>query len=138
MTSNESHDESAGRVPHRQATLILIAHGSHDPRWRASIEQLTESLQADLGRDRVRLAYMQCTPPTLMDAASEAVRAGATHLRLLPLFLTDQGHVTRHIHPLVDQLRQIYESVDVELLPPVGQHPSFRELLYKVAGQTAE
>ena len=118
--------------------LILIAHGSRDPRWRASVEKLTESLQADLGPDRVRLAYMKCTPPTLLDAASDAVRAGAKRIRVLPLFLAGEGHVDRDIHPLVDQLRKAHGSVEVELLPPVGQHRLFQKLLYKIAIQPDE
>ncbi len=117
--------------------LILIAHGSRDPRWRESVEKLAESLQADLGPDEVRLAYMQFASPTLIDVASEAVRAGATKLRVLPLFLTGDGHLVRDIRPLVDQLvdqlRKTHQSVEVTLLPPVGRHPLFEELLCKIA-----
>ncbi len=118
--------------------LILIAHGSHDPHWRASVEKLTESLRADLGPNKVRLAYMECTPPTLTDVASDAVRAGITRIRVLPLFLTGQGHVDRDIGPLVDQFRKAHAPVEVQLLSPVGQHRLFRELLYKIAVEAAE
>jgi sirohydrochlorin cobaltochelatase len=118
--------------------LILIAHGSRNPRWRAPVEALVESLQAALGPDRVRLAYMEHAPPTLMDVAADAVRAGAKRIQVLPLFLTAEGHVDRHIRPLVDQLRKDHAPVEVELLPPVGQHPLFRELLHRIALQSAE
>lgn len=118
--------------------LILIAHGSHELQWRASIERLTEALQADLGQDKVQLAYMECTPPTLMDVVSDAVRAGAKRIRVLPLFLTEEGHVVRDIHPLVDQVAEAYADIEVGLLPPVGQHRLFRELLYRIAVETAE
>ncbi len=118
--------------------LILIAHGSHDPRWRASVERLAESLQADLGQNKVGLAYMECTPPTLMDVASEAVRAGETELRVLPLFMTGEGHVDRDIDPLVEQLRRSLPSIEVQRLPPVGQHPAFLGLLRRIALDEAE
>ncbi len=118
--------------------LILVAHGSRDPHWRASVEKLTESLQADLSKESVRLAYMDCTPPTLMDVASDAVQAGVQRIRVLPLFLTNEGHVDRDIRPLVDQVRAVHRPIEVELLPPVGQHPLFREVLYKIAVQTTE
>jgi sirohydrochlorin cobaltochelatase len=113
--------------------VIFIAHGSRDPKWRASVEAVIEALEADLGRDRVGLAYMDCTPPTLMDVASNAVRDGATSLRVAPLFLTEQGHVDRDIRPMVEQLRERFGRVEVELLPPVGQHPRFREMLREIA-----
>jgi sirohydrochlorin cobaltochelatase len=118
--------------------LILIAHGSRDARWRASVESVTTSLQDRLGQDQVRLAYMECTPPTLMEVASEAIETGIKRLRILPLFLTAEGHVARNIVPIVDQLRQTHESIKVELLPPIGQHPLFLELLAKIANQEDE
>ncbi len=118
--------------------LILIAHGSPNPRWRASVEKLTDSLQADLGPGTVRLAYMEGDPPTLMDVASDAVREGTSHIRVLPLFLTTEGHVDRNIRPLVDEVRHAFGDVDIELLPPVGQHPLFQKLLREIAVQSAE
>ena len=122
--------------PHHTAqspVLILVAHGSHDARWRASVETLTESLQAELGTDKVQLAYMDCTPPTLEDVVSRAVQAEVKRLRVLPLFVTDEGHVERDIRPVVEKLRRAHESASVELLPAVGQHPLFRELLARIA-----
>jgi sirohydrochlorin cobaltochelatase len=113
--------------------LILIAHGSRDPRWRASVEQMTELLQADLGSRKVRLAYMDCSPPTLDEVVSEAVQAGATKIRVLPLFLADQGHVERNVAPAVKNLQRTHPAVELELLPSVGHHPLFLELIRTIA-----
>lgn len=114
--------------------LILIAHGSRNPDWCASVERLAEALQADLGGDQVQLAYMEGTP-TLADVTSRAVQAGARRIQVLPLFLTAEGHVDRHIRPSVDQLRKTHEPVEVVLLPPMGQHPLFLELLHRIAAE---
>ena len=113
--------------------LILIAHGSPRPAWRASVERLTETLQGTIGRDAVRLAYMEGTPPTLMDVASDAIASGAVRLRVLPLFLTGEGHVDKNIRPLVREVQQRYPQATVELLPPAGQHPLFLEMLRQIA-----
>ena len=112
--------------------LVLIAHGSNDPHWRASVERLAESLGAEFGEDKVRLAYLAYTPPTLMDVAADAVRSGVKRIRVLPLFLTARGHVDRDLRPLIDRLRKAHEAIEVELLPPIGQHRLFRELLGKI------
>ena len=117
----------------KSTMLILIAHGSPRESWRASVARLTESLQQDLGADRIRLAYMDCTPPTLMDVASEAIRGGCDDIRVLPLFLTGEGHVDRHIRPLVDEVRAAFPATRVELLPPAGQHPLFQQMLRQIA-----
>jgi len=116
--------------------LVMIAHGSNNPHWRAAAEKLVESLRAELGEDTVRLAYLAHTLPTLMDVAADAVCSGVKRIRVLPLFLTGQGHVDRDLRPLVDRVRKAHEAIEVELLPPIGQHPLFRELLGKIAVET--
>ena len=117
--------------------LILIAHGSRNPRWRDSVERLAKSLQTASGRENVLLAYMQFTPPTLADAVSDAVRRRAKKIRVLPLFVTNEGHVEKDIRPVVDQLREAHPPVRIELLPAIGQHPLFVELLNKIAVEEA-
>lgn len=118
------------------SVLILVAHGSRDARWRASVERVVRDLEADLGPDRVALAYMDHTPPTVMDAAGGAVRGGARRIRVLPLFLAEEGHVERDVQPLVDEVRAAWPEVDVELLAPVGQHHEFRAALSAIALRT--
>lgn len=117
--------------------VILVAHGSRDPKWRASVEAVIESVQADLGRENIQLAYMDCAPPTLADVASEAVNAGVTSIRVMPLFLAEAGHVDRNIRPMVAAVRDRFVQVEVELLPPVGQQPAFRDLLLEIAADNA-
>jgi sirohydrochlorin cobaltochelatase len=51
---------------------------------------------------------------------------------VLPLFMASQGHVEGTIVPMVDQLRESLGSIEVELLPPVGQHPSFLKVLREI------
>jgi len=116
--------------------LIVIAHGSTKSEWRDSVEGLIASVQNDSGGDAVRLAYMDHGPPTLEDVLTEAVEKGITTIRILPLFLTDEGHVTRDIGPMVEDVCARSGPIDVELLPAVGQHPLFRELLLAIISQS--
>ena len=66
------------------ACLVLLAHGSKDPRWRAPFERIAQELQKKLGKQRVRLAYMEFVGPTLMDVAHECVQQLTLNIRLLP------------------------------------------------------
>ena len=133
--SGQPSGETAGRTPERPPLVIFVVHGSRNPRWQAAVEELTALLQSDLGQDQVRLAYMECASPTLADAACDAIRSGgARRIRVLPLFLTSEGHVDHTIRPQVDELRKMLgPSVEVELLPPVGQHRLFLETLHAIA-----
>ena len=113
--------------------LIVIAHGSRNPAWRASVERQVEGLGDALEPHSLRLAYMELSSPTLLDVISEAVQHGIIRIRVLPLFLAAEGHVEKNIQPLISQAREAFSSVDIELLPPIGQHRLFRELLRTLA-----
>jgi len=105
----------------QKTCLILLAHGSPDPRWQAPFERLTESLQASCGADRVRLAYLEFAAPTLYEAAGEAIRSGCRRLRILPLFMAGGGHVDRDIPVQVEQLGWELPEIEIDILPPVGE-----------------
>lgn len=118
--------------------LILIAHGSRDSRWRASIEQLAHSLQDRTAGRPVRLAYMECSQPTLQEVVDEAVEQRCATIHVLPLFLADQGHVERNIVPEVGRLQQAYDETEIRLLPSIGGHPAFLDMLEVIASQTGD
>ncbi len=115
------------------ALLVLAAHGSRDPAWGRPLEALAEALRKRTGDQRVRLAYVQFASPSLEDVVADAARSGIRRVRVLPLFMTAEGHVERDIRPAVDALRRIHAEIEVTLLPPVGQLPSFERLLADIA-----
>ena len=53
--------------------LIAIAHGSRNPAWRVAVERQFALLREELGPGSVRLAYMEFSPPTLMDVVKEVL-----------------------------------------------------------------
>lgn len=116
--------------------LVLVAHGSRNQRWGVPLEALTASLQQQVSDCTVQLAYAQFASPGVQDVVSEAVRAGVHKIRLLPLFMTAEGHVDRDIRPMVADLRLAFPDVHVDLLPPVGQHALFEKVLVDIAKET--
>jgi siroheme synthase-like protein len=114
--------------PADDSVLILVAHGSRNPEWNAALEELVAGVAARVG-GRVRLAHSQFASPSLEEAVDRAAGDGARHLAVLPLFMTTLGQVDRLISPVVARLQQRHPDVQVELLPPVGQHQAFQELL---------
>ena len=134
--------------------LILIAHGSRNPRWRGSLEALTRSVEegvraAEAGGEvgsgevrpagpgeAVRLAFMQFAGPTLPEVVGSGVAEGVTHFRLLPLFMASAGHVENDIEPLVEELREAHPEVGLELLTPVGEDDLFPALLLEIINRS--
>ncbi len=132
----------AGRepVPSPQANgkrlLVLVAHGSRNQRWGVPLESLTASIQEQINGCTVQLAYAQFASPTVQEVVAEAARLGVRNISVLPLFMTSEGHVDRDIRPLVADLRLAYPDVEVDLLPPVGQHAQFQKVLVDIAKET--
>jgi sirohydrochlorin cobaltochelatase len=113
--------------------LVVFAHGSRDPRWRAPFETFVATLTADLGADKVRLAYMEFVTPTLADMAEEAVRDGVQQLKILPLFMAGGAHVDRDIPEQVTAVQKRFPSLNLSVLPPIGEHPRLVALMQEIA-----
>jgi sirohydrochlorin cobaltochelatase len=116
--------------------LILLAHGSPDPRWRAPFETLAEAVGREQGGSRVKLAYMEFSAPTLADAARQARQEGFTVLRILPLFMAAGAHVDRNIPALADALKKDFPELTVEILSAAGEHPRVRAALQEIARES--
>jgi sirohydrochlorin cobaltochelatase len=117
----------------RDARLILLAHGSRDPRWRAPFETFATSLKAGVGADQVGLAYMEFVSPTLADLAAEAVRDGVQHLMILPLFMAGGAHVDHDIPVQVTAVKTRFPELELTVLPPIGEHPRMIALMQEIA-----
>lgn len=118
--------------------LILYAHGSKDPRWREPFEQLEADLRADLGDNRVRLAYMEFIAPTLAEVVAEAVREGIQHMSLLPVFMATGAHLATDLPEQVEAVRTQFPEVELKVLAAAGEDPRLVAVLHTLARESAE
>ncbi len=110
--------------------LILLAHGSSSKEWSDSFDQMTKRVRESF--DEADLAFMELSEPSLEEACISAKRDGFDHIRVLPLFLA----IGRHLKSDVPKMIANYEDtqgLQVELLPPVGQHPAIENAMYEAA-----
>jgi sirohydrochlorin cobaltochelatase len=117
--------------------VVLFAPGSEEPRLRKSFEDLAQVICNELGKDRVRLAYVNSATPTLADVAQEAANDGINKLRVLPLFLSPGGPIERDIPEQISVVRAQVPGITVELLPSVGEHPRMKTLIHAIAREAA-
>ena len=117
--------------------LVLLAHGSKEPRWCAPFERIAQELQKELGVQRLRLAYMEFIEPTLMDVAHECVQQMALNLRLLPLFMAVGAHLATDIPEQVALVRRQFPQITVEVLPPIGEDARVIRLVEQIAIEAA-
>jgi len=117
--------------------FVLLAHGSKDTRWQMPFNELTNDLKGRLGSEAVRLAYMEFSLPTLSHVAREAVKDGKRGLCILPLFLAAGGHLAEDIPAQVDDVRRSFPQLQIELLPPIGEHPLVKGVFQEIVCEYA-
>jgi len=117
--------------------LILFAPGNEDARHRKPFEELAESIRNELGKDRVRLAYIQSASPNLAEVAEEAANDGVGRIRILPLLFYPGIAAEKEILEQVAVVRAQVPQVALEVLPRVGEHPRMRTLLHALAREAA-
>ncbi|MDX3453289.1 sirohydrochlorin chelatase [Streptomyces sp. ME02-8801-2C] len=102
--------------------LVLVGHGSRDPRALSTVSALAErvrELRPDLP---VRLGHIELNAPLLPDTLAELGTAEAV---LVPLLLSRGYHIKQDIPEMAAA-----SSARTRVAPPLGPHPLLVETLY--------
>lgn len=116
----------------KQECLVLLAHGSKDPRWRLPFEQILSATRAEVGEGRVLLAYMEFMEPSLLDAARTCVGQGTLRLKIFPLFLAMGAHIANDVPRQAEELHAQFPGIEVEVLTPIGEDPRMTRLIQQI------
>ncbi len=117
--------------------LLLVAHGSRRAASNKEVEILANALtlRATDQYDIVKAAFLELTTPTIEEAITECVEAGATTITILPYFLNSGIHVTTDIPNIVNQASAKYPHILINITPHFGQSEQMVELLLDAAIQ---
>ncbi|MEN9889010.1 MAG: Sirohydrochlorin ferrochelatase [Pseudomonadota bacterium] len=113
--------------------VILFAHGSRDPLWRAPIDAVAAQMQHQSPGTRVCCAFLELTAPDLPSTVRTLVAEGHRQLRIVPMFLGIGRHAREDLPVLVAQLRQDHPELAIELTPAVGEMPALTRCLADLA-----
>lgn len=116
--------------------IILLAHGSRDERWREPIEAVAARVIGRAPDALVTCAYMELATPDLPTATAALITAGATAIRVVPLFLGMGKHAREDLPQQLETLRQRWPRTDISLARIVGEEPELVDLLAKIAIKT--
>jgi sirohydrochlorin cobaltochelatase len=113
--------------------IILFAHGSRDPAWRAPIEAVAARMRALQPAAHVICAYLDFTAPDLPTAVQTLRAAGANAIAIWPMFLGAGRHARDDLPPLVAQLRTRHPDTTFTLHPAIAEHPDVLEAMARTA-----
>lgn len=115
------------------SALILFAHGSRDPLWRAPMDAVAAQIQAQSPPTVVRCAFLELSTPDLPSAVHALQAEGHSRIRIVPLFLGMGRHAREDLPALVQDLRQAHPQLQLEVLPSVGESPELVRCLADLA-----
>jgi sirohydrochlorin ferrochelatase len=112
--------------------LLLIAHGSRDPRYAASFETLCERLRR--AGHQAQVGYLGLCGPDVIEAASLLARdmpgPCAEPIAAVPMFLNHGYHVAHDVPAAVATARAVLVSrASIAVSAPLGPDPLLTEAL---------
>ena len=113
--------------------IVLFAHGSRDPLWHRPMQAVAERVAALQPDVPVACAYLELCQPSLPEAAAAFIAAGASHVRVFPLFLGVGKHAREDLPLIMEEIRARHPEVRLELLPTAGESPQLTSLLASIA-----
>jgi sirohydrochlorin cobaltochelatase len=117
--------------------VIVFAHGSRDPLWRLPVEAVAQAIATRQPDVSARCAYLELCGPSLPQAAAELVAAGATDIRVLPLFFGMGKHAREDLPELMEALRLAHPEARFQRLPTAGENAKLLAVLADMALEDA-
>ena len=113
--------------------LILFGHGARDPQWARPLQAIRAVLQARRPDLVVELAFLEYLSPSLDDCVAALAAAGATDIRIFPVFIAQGGHLVREVPVMLGALSRRFPQVTLTMLPVAGESPIVIEAMAAAA-----
>ena len=110
--------------------VVLLAHGSPDPRHRQGVEELAARVRGLEPRMGVHPAYLDHHPPSPVQVAAHATRG----LAVVPVLLTPSYHARVDVPQAVAEMALV-TAHRVDTTPPLGPDPLLAAAAEELLGQ---
>ncbi|MFE9770711.1 sirohydrochlorin chelatase [Streptomyces sp. NPDC005931] len=113
------------RRPSASPALVVVAHGSRDPRALSTVRGLLDRVRALRPGLQVHLGHIELNAPLLPDTLAELDARGTDAAVLVPLLLSRGYHVKRDIPEMAAEAR-----LHTRVAAPLGPHPLLVDALH--------
>lgn len=104
--------------------LLLVGHGSRDPRAAVAFEALRRAVAARLPDRRVGGGFLELADPPIDEALDALVADGATDVVAVPYVLFGAGHLKDDGPAILARARRRHPSLNIRLARDLGIEPS--------------
>ncbi len=119
------------------AAYIVFAHGSSVESANEAVRAVTNEAARRGGWGAFASAFLGGGRPSLQEAVDALERRGATHIVVIPYFLTLGLHLERDLPALIDELKQAHPNLRIEATPPLDGHPALLDAVLDRAKESA-
>ena len=109
--------------------LLLFVHGARDPRWAEPFERLRARIRERHPELPVTLAFLEHLAPDLATAAAELVAAGATRIKVVPLFFGRGGHLREDLPRQLAAARARVPGIPFDVTDAAGEDETVLDAL---------
>lgn len=109
--------------------ILVISHGSPRAAANQGFEGLVRRVAARLGSTDVLPAFFSIVRPNIADQIAVLSQRGLRRIVLMPYFLYSGQHVTVDIPALLDECRQQFPHLTLEMLPTLENDPAVEDVV---------
>lgn len=109
--------------------ILILAHGSKRQETEKTLNSLVEKVKAKTGEKLVYPVYLQFSEPNLEMGIAQLADSGATHIKIVPMFLFDGVHVTQDIPGELEVIRAKYPKIDIRLSKHLGDDDRIADII---------
>lgn len=105
----------------RSVHIILVAHGSRDPQWKAPFQKLVMSLEDQVPGSLIFLTFMEFETPNFLDQIKSILDSDSkASILVIPVFFSPGGHVANDIRPFILKLSNQYPESKIMMSEVLG------------------
>ena len=109
--------------------VVLLAHGSRDPRWADPVRALRARVGAARPGVAVVVAFLELEGPSVEDAIADLFGAGHRDVSVVPVFFGRGRHVRDELPRRLGALRAAWPQLELAVTPALGESSSVLDAL---------
>jgi sirohydrochlorin ferrochelatase len=113
----------------KKTGYIVFAHGSRVESANEAIRIVARDLSRSLAPHPVLAAFLELGDPSLETAADQLAARAVERIVVLPYFLTLGLHMERDLPPILANISNAHNGLEVIATPPLDGHPALIQIL---------
>ncbi len=110
--------------------LLVVAHGSRRSQSNQEVIELATQMATSLAQFQVvDAAFLELVEPNISQKIAQCYQRGIRKVVIYPHFLAAGTHVVNDLPRIIEQAKQQYTGLEIQLLPHLGGFSGLSEFI---------